>query len=83
MTDTPTVGSVGSTSDPISREAHPLREAWAAAWFREYHCQAYYLAVLALDTVEEHALRGAWLAWWHANCAFREAEARLEGLDTG
>jgi hypothetical protein len=55
-----------------------LRAQWAAAWFREYQCQTRYLAMLALEMVEEHALRCAWLAWWHANCACREAEARLE-----
>lgn len=61
-------------------EEHSLRAEWAAAWFREYQCQAHYLAVLAQDTAEECALKYAWLAWWHTNCACREAEARLEEL---
>jgi hypothetical protein len=61
-------------------EEHSVRAEWAAAWFREYQCQTHYLAVLAQDTAEDCALRCAWLAWWHANCACRDAEARLEEL---
>jgi hypothetical protein len=59
-------------------EEQSLRAQWAAAWYHEYQCQTHYLALLALEMAEEHALRCAWLAWWHANCACREAEARLE-----
>ncbi|HEY6456248.1 MAG TPA: hypothetical protein VIY90_13325 [Steroidobacteraceae bacterium] len=65
--------------DVASAEAHTLRAAWAAAWLREYRCYSRYLALLAVDAVEETELRFAWLDWWDATCVCRDALQRLEG----
>jgi hypothetical protein len=64
-------------------EEQRLRAAWAAAWLREYRCQTRYVALLALDAVEDLELRLAWLDWWNATCVCREALRRLEGLYLG
>lgn len=76
-------GVPAAPADVASAEEHPLRSAWAAAWLREYRCHARYAALLALDAVEEFELRFAWLDWWHATCACREALRRYESsIDT-
>ena len=76
----------GNDADPIKFapiEDQRLRAAWAAAWLREYRCHTRYVALLALDVVEEIELRVAWLDWWDATCVCREALHRLEGLHLG
>lgn len=68
--------------DFLYREHDPLRDAWAAAWLREYQCHTRYLALLAMDNAEDRELRLAWLHWWHAARACREALAHLEGVES-
>lgn len=59
-------------------EDHRLRATWAAGWLREYRCRTRYVSLLTLDSVEELEVRFAWLDWWDATCACREALRRLE-----
>jgi hypothetical protein len=58
---------------------HSLSVIWAKAWLREYRCNTHYLALLVSDGVDDLDLRSAWLAWWDATCACREALYDLEG----
>jgi hypothetical protein len=62
----------------VRRGEPASRAEWAKAWLREYRCNCNYLALLSADHVDDSELRRAWLAWWHAACACREALARLE-----
>jgi len=57
---------------------YALELDWANAWLHEYRCNCRYLAVLYADETDDLELRHAWLDWWHAACASREALRRLE-----
>jgi hypothetical protein len=50
---------------------------WKIAWLREYRCHAHYLTLLAADEVADRQLSLAWLAWWNASNACREASCRV------
>jgi hypothetical protein len=71
-------GSLRPAGDFAAAEVGTLRDAWAAAWLREYRCHTRYLSLLATDSAGELELRFAWLEWWDASCVCREALRRLE-----
>jgi hypothetical protein len=55
-----------------------FRAAWAEAWLREYRCQSRYQSLLGFGEAGDTELRFAWLEWWNAACACREASKQLE-----
>jgi hypothetical protein len=55
-----------------------IRAAWAMAWLREYRGQSRYQSLLRSEEAGDTELRFAWLEWWNAACACREASKRLD-----
>ena len=53
---------------------------WSKAWLQEFHCHAQYLVLLESEEVDERRLSLAWLNWWKAACACREAASELERM---
>jgi len=71
----------GCGCDPRDEQPHFIE--WAAAWLHEYRCYCRYVALLDTDGGDDRRLSIAWLEWWNASMACREAECRLENSPSG
>ncbi len=52
--------------------------AWTRSWLVEYRCRTVYFELVGTEDVDDRRVNLAWLDWWKADCACREAEARFE-----